>query len=44
MTATPSHIVLVSLENEDYSTIVGNTADAPFLNQPHLRGDAIYEL
>src|SRR3984957_5480911 len=33
MTATPSHIVLVSLENEDYSTIVGNTADAPFLNQ-----------
>ena len=33
MTTTPSHIVLVSLENEDYSTIVGNTADAPFLNQ-----------
>jgi hypothetical protein len=33
MTATPSHIVLVSLENEDYSTIVGNTADAPFLYQ-----------
>ena len=43
MTATPSHIVLVSLENEDYSTIVGNTADA--VPQPaHLRGDAIYEL
>ena len=32
MTA-PSHIVLVSLENEDYSDIVGNTAEAPFLNQ-----------
>ncbi len=30
---TPDHIVLVSLENEDFSTIVGNTADAPFLNQ-----------
>ena len=32
MTA-PSHIVLVSLENENFSDIVGNLADAPFLNQ-----------
>jgi hypothetical protein len=32
MTA-PSHIVVVTLENEDYSDIVGNTAEAPSLNQ-----------
>ncbi|HEY5204599.1 MAG TPA: alkaline phosphatase family protein, partial [Roseiarcus sp.] len=30
---TPDHIVLVSLENENFSDIVGNIADAPFLNQ-----------
>ena len=33
MSTAPSHIVLVTLENEDYSDIVGNTAEAPFLNQ-----------
>ncbi len=33
MTTAPSHIVVVTLENEYYSDIVGNTAEAPFLNQ-----------
>ncbi len=31
MTA-PSHIVVVTLENQNYGDIVGNTAQAPFLN------------
>jgi arylsulfatase A-like enzyme len=32
MTA-PSHIVVVSLENTDFASVIGNSAQAPFLNQ-----------
>ena len=33
MSAAPSHIVVVTPENENFGDIVGNTAEAPFLNQ-----------
>ncbi len=33
MTTAPTHIVVVTRENENFSDIVGNTAEAPFLNQ-----------
>jgi len=27
------HIVIIAMENKDYNSVIGNIADAPFLNQ-----------
>ena len=38
--AAPKHVVLIMMENHGTETIIGNTADAPFLNA--LIGEGAY--
>jgi hypothetical protein len=35
---TPDHVVVVMMENEDYSSIIGNTAQAPYINSLAQQG------
>ncbi|WP_329562133.1 alkaline phosphatase family protein [Kitasatospora sp. NBC_01266] len=34
----PDHVVIVMMENEDYSSIIGNTAQAPYINSLAQQG------
>ena len=35
---TPDHVVIVMMENENYSSIIGNTAQAPYINSLAQQG------
>ncbi|MFF2146566.1 alkaline phosphatase family protein [Kitasatospora sp. NPDC058190] len=35
---TPDHVVIVMMENEDYTSIIGNTAQAPYINSLAQQG------
>ena len=43
MTA-PSHIVKITLENQDFDDVIGNTAEAPFLKSISIGGHAVHQL
>ncbi|MFJ9844272.1 alkaline phosphatase family protein [Kitasatospora sp. NPDC101155] len=35
---TPDHVVIVMMENEDYGAVIGNTAQAPYINSLARQG------